>query len=181
MVAELEQLNQWLNDENSRLWLLAGDGGKGKSAIAYQFALIQRTICKSGNCNLALCKNKTVQCRNPYRNHAPDFWDLGSAVRTGRPKPAAQILTKRTRMEYLLIYQLSSFLTVDSLEGPGISAMNFFHEVLKTPSKILLTSRRIPFGMEPILPEPVSLPRVETVQFHPELPRRCSILTFCNE
>ena len=36
---ELESLRNWLNDPYSRVWLLAGDGGKGKTAIAYEFAV----------------------------------------------------------------------------------------------------------------------------------------------
>jgi hypothetical protein len=35
---ELSALRDWFYDPRSRHWLLAGDGGKGKSALAYQFA-----------------------------------------------------------------------------------------------------------------------------------------------
>ncbi|MDE2801784.1 MAG: hypothetical protein OXK21_02745, partial [Chloroflexota bacterium] len=36
--AELRDLREWLDDPYSRTWVLAGDGGKGKTAIAYEFA-----------------------------------------------------------------------------------------------------------------------------------------------
>ena len=35
---ELGHLREWLVDPHARRWLLTGDGGKGKSAIAYQLA-----------------------------------------------------------------------------------------------------------------------------------------------
>ena len=35
---ELSALQTWLGDEASRMWALTGAGGKGKTAIAYQFA-----------------------------------------------------------------------------------------------------------------------------------------------
>ena len=35
---ELDRLWEWFKDPVSRRWALAGEGGKGKSAIAYQFA-----------------------------------------------------------------------------------------------------------------------------------------------
>ena len=36
---ELEALSDWMHDEHSHLNMLAGDGGKGKTAIAYEFAV----------------------------------------------------------------------------------------------------------------------------------------------
>ena len=35
---ELSELCDWFDEPTSALWALAGEGGKGKSAIAYQFA-----------------------------------------------------------------------------------------------------------------------------------------------
>lgn len=36
---ELAKLRDWFADSESRRWALAGDGGKGKSALAYNFAV----------------------------------------------------------------------------------------------------------------------------------------------
>ncbi|GAI84835.1 unnamed protein product, partial [marine sediment metagenome] len=33
-----EELYEWFSDNNQRRWILAGAGGKGKTAIAYRFA-----------------------------------------------------------------------------------------------------------------------------------------------
>jgi hypothetical protein len=35
---ELLELDMWFNDPTTRRWALTGEGGKGKSAIAYRFA-----------------------------------------------------------------------------------------------------------------------------------------------
>jgi hypothetical protein len=35
----LEELHTWFSDPNNKSALLAGDGGTGKSAIAYRYAL----------------------------------------------------------------------------------------------------------------------------------------------
>jgi hypothetical protein len=35
---ELEELRKWFSDPTSRRWALSGEGGKGKSALAYRFA-----------------------------------------------------------------------------------------------------------------------------------------------
>lgn len=40
---ELNQLRAWFADPVLRRWLLAGDGGKGKSSLAYEFAHEIRT------------------------------------------------------------------------------------------------------------------------------------------
>ena len=158
---ELEQLNQWLNDENSRLWLLAGDGGKGKSAIAYQFAADTKND-PPANLEIVIWLSAKIRQFNAgilTEIDAPDFWDLGSAIdgvlfAYGATEAGGSNIDEKNRicMEYLAnLPALIVLDDVDSLEGPGISAMNFFQfEVLKTPSKILLTSRRIPFGMEPM-------------------------------
>jgi hypothetical protein len=40
---ELNQLRAWFAGPVLRRWLLAGDGGKGKSSLAYEFAQVIRT------------------------------------------------------------------------------------------------------------------------------------------
>jgi hypothetical protein len=45
---ELAQLEAWFRDERRRRWMLTGDGGKGKSSLAYQFAELVRERAPTG-------------------------------------------------------------------------------------------------------------------------------------
>ena len=46
--AELEDLWKWLSEPAMGRWVLVGDGGKGKSAVAYQFGDISTTFRRCG-------------------------------------------------------------------------------------------------------------------------------------
>ena len=160
--AELDALRKWLADDYSRSWFLAGDGGKGKTAIAYEFAVYTRD---NPPAQLEIVIWLTAKARkfavgSGIEVNDPDFWDLESAlagVLTAYGEAGVEAMNlddkRKVCLEYLTILPALVILDdVDSLEGKGIEAMNFFlFQAAATPSKILLTSRRIAhFGMEPM-------------------------------
>ena len=89
---------------------------------------------------------------------SPDFWDLNSALdwvlnAYGEPDIRSLDIKQKEQkcLEFLEILPALVVLDdVDSLEGRGIEAMSFFlYRTYQTGSKFLLTSRRVPYGMEP--------------------------------
>ena len=156
--SELAKLNEWYNDPYSRVWMLAGDGGKGKTAIAYEFAV---AIKNRSPIDLEIviwlsAKARRFESGRSFEIESPDFWDLDSVLDCVlRAYGAIDFVEQDTQarieqcVEYLkLLPALVILDDVDSLEGENDDAINFFTErVHGTPSKVLLTSRRIPFGM----------------------------------
>ncbi|MYC33778.1 MAG: hypothetical protein F4X64_11460 [Chloroflexi bacterium] len=160
--AELSALNEWLLDDDSQSWFLAGDGGKGKTAIAYEFAV---SVRDNPPPNLEIVIWLTAKARrfsigSGIEINDPDFWDLGSALDGVLDAYGVSEIenmdlnTKRSLcMEYLnTLPALLVLDDVDSLEGSGVDAMNFFLlRLASTSSKVLFTSRRIAhYGMEPM-------------------------------
>lgn len=159
--AQLDELNIWLKDPDSRVWLLAGDGGKGKTAIAYELAVntrnnpppeLETVIWLSA-------KSRKFISGQSIDIEAPNFWDLESALdwvldAYGATEIAGMGLEEKAAECLLYLDQLPALIVlddVDSLEGQDVDAMNFFvHRANTTSSKVLLTSRRVPFGMEPM-------------------------------
>lgn len=159
---ELESLQNWLKDPYSRVWLLAGDGGKGKTAIAYEFAVSTRDRPPAGFEAVfwLSAKARKFQGGQTISVESPDFWDLDSALTCVlRAYGAIEIEAMNTEekakecIEYL--QKLPALIVlddVDSLEGDGLKAMNFFTlGIQRTESKFLFTSRRVPFGLEPLV------------------------------
>ena len=157
---ELEELSVWLKDPYSRVWLLAGDGGKGKTAIAYQFAvsvLDEPLMDLEAVIWLSAKARRFVQGQS-VEIEVPDFTDLGSALdgvlrAYGSPDFESKDLPGKEQecREYLSALPVLIVLDdLDSLEGDSLTAtMSYF--LNRTPSaksKILLTSRRIPLGMQ---------------------------------
>ena len=156
---ELAMLNDWLLDPSSRVWLLAGDGGKGKTAIAYQFAtLMQQQSPEPFEFIIWLsAKRRQFVERQIADVVDPDFSDLESALNYilteyGFPEalPDSLDAKKRAVLEYL--EELPALIVLDdinSLEGDIVNSLSFFMaEAVRTRSKFLYTSRLIPFGMD---------------------------------
>ena len=158
--SELADLTTWFRDPHSRVWLLAGDGGKGKTAIAYQFAVATRNE-PPPELEIVIwlsAKARRFVSGQSLDIEAPDFWDLDSSLGCVLRAYGASDFSENdteTKAEECLEYlsQLPALIIlddVDSLEGQNVEAMNFFIERSHaTKSKVLLTSRRVPFGMEP--------------------------------
>ena len=162
---ELDKLREWILDPDSHTWLLVGDGGKGKTAIAYEFATEVRNLAPQALDIVIWLSAKVRRFQNGASAdiEAPDFWDLDSALdwvlraygavdfeHLGLREKQTECLSYLEQLPALIILD-----DVDSLEGGGLQALNFFSfQTARTPSKVLLTSRRIThFGMEPITTE----------------------------
>lgn len=155
---ELQQLSEWLNDPDARRWAIAGEGGKGKTAIAYEFAAgvrfrppknIQAVWWLSA-------KKKKFTERNVVPTTSPDFSDLPSAydkllLDYGRNDFLEMNVDARRSRVLQLLNDIPSLVVVDdldSLEGEDEAAIEFFTLAAPgTQSKVLLTTRRTVFGM----------------------------------
>lgn len=157
---ELEELNKWLHDPYSRVWLLAGDGGKGKTAIAYEFAI---TTLQNPPVNLEIVIWLSAKARRFVSGQSvdietPDFEDLESALdwvlraygAVEFEEKSLQEKEEECRVYLSLLPALIILDDVDSLEGQQLDpTMSYFlYRTPGTKSKILLTSRRVPLGME---------------------------------
>ena len=158
--AELEELKRWLNDPYSRVWLLAGDGGKGKTAIAYEFA---ESILREPPQDLEIiiwlsAKSRRFESGQAIDIEAPNFEDLSSALdwvlrAYGSPDFEGKDLLEKEDECRNYLAQLPALIVlddVDTLEGNELeSVMSYFlYRAQTAKSKILLTSRRVPMGMQ---------------------------------
>ena len=158
--SELSELRSWISDRHSSVRLLAGAGGMGKTAIAYQFA---SAVCDDPPLELEDVIWLSAKSRRFESGHSvdigdPDFVGLESALDCilsiyGAPNVDSMDLDgkRATCREYM--DQLPALIVlddVDSLESDDVSALNFFLQYVgATRCKLLLTSRRVPgFGME---------------------------------
>lgn len=156
--SELDQLWKWFNDPTSRRWALAGEGGKGKSAIAYTFATrVMFSAPQPFQIVLWLSAKKKRYDEGIIRAVAePDFYDLGSALSCvlrdyGWIDELDKTADRKRERTLELLDSFPAFLVVDdvdSLEGEEEAAIEFFVlDVPRTKSKVLFTSRRQVLGM----------------------------------
>jgi tetratricopeptide (TPR) repeat protein len=148
----LEQLHACFQDADSRRCLLAGDGGKGKSAVAYRFA--QQLAQAPGRFQLIVwlsAKRRKFQAGEVVTIDSPDFSCVDDAVNRllveygalgdDFNKPMAE--RKRLLLDYLDSYP--AFIIADDidtlLEDYDVVSL-FTHEIPHTQSGVLLTSRR---------------------------------------
>lgn len=155
---ELHTLWSWLNDTHMRRWALAGEGGKGKSAIAYEFATrVRFTAPEPFEIVLWLsAKKKRFRENELVPAIGPDFHDLSSALNKllvdyGWKDETDKGLEERRGKVLHLLDEFPALIIVDdvdSLESAEESAVEFFTLAApNTRSKVLLTSRRTLFGM----------------------------------
>jgi tetratricopeptide (TPR) repeat protein len=155
---ELEALEGWLDDPNTRRWALAGEGGKGKSAIAYRFATKVKYLAPEPY-QLVMwisAKRRRFDEGSVVDIKTPDFTDMSSALEQilnayGWDEFNEQTLAERKAKVLELLDNFPAVLIVDdadSLEGQSEDAVEFFSlSVPQTRTKVLLTSRRVLFGM----------------------------------
>ena len=155
---ELGELRAWFDEPTSARWALAGEGGKGKSAIAYMFACeIKKRAPEPFQTVLWLsAKKRRFVERVVAEIDEPDFKDLDTAlsqllVQFGWAEDVDLPLeTRKARVLELLdgFPALVVVDDVDSLDAENEDAIEFFSfQAPKTRSKILFTSRRTVFGM----------------------------------
>lgn len=155
---ELEALWRWFSDDRSRRWVLVGDGGKGKSAIAYQFAesVLRANPDETAGVFWLSAKKRRFEDSEVIAITRPDFWDLDSALdRLLRDFGDAENVDKTLDAKRDVVLQLMSDFPslivvddIDSIEEAHEDVVEFFtFEAARTESKVLLTSRRRYPGM----------------------------------
>jgi hypothetical protein len=155
---ELTKLWEWLRDPHSRRYALAGEGGKGKSALAYNFAT-QVIVEAPEPYQIVLwltAKQRRFQEGSVTDVLKPDFTNLDSALDAlllhyGWADEIQAAFEEKRRRALELLNEFPALLVVDdidSLESEDEAAIEFFtFHAPQTRSKVLLTSRRIVFGM----------------------------------
>jgi len=155
---EIDELWRWFSDPTSRRWALSGEGGKGKSALAYRFATDVKLRAPEPYQLILWISAKTRRFEEgatvPIAE--PDFVDLDSALTRilleyGWEEEAQSGLEKKRELVLNLFDSFPALLIVDdadTLEGQAEDAAEFFtFYAPQTKTKVLLTSRRVLFGM----------------------------------
>lgn len=155
---ELGRLWQWIIDPESRRWLLTGDGGKGKSAIAYQFAaeVVRRPDLELAGVYWLSAKRRRFAEGQVVAISTPDFWDLESAVNRlleqyGWSEHVPKPLETKKLLLCQLVREFRSLVVVDdidSLDAEQEDAVEYLASDLPNAgAKVLLTSRRGVLGL----------------------------------
>lgn len=150
---ELATLWRWLLDPLSRRWLLSGDGGKGKSSTAYQFAAnVASQPPRSIDGILWIsAKLRRFEEGESVDIDDPDFWDLDSAFDQlllfyGEREATSFPTEAKRELALVRLNELPMMLIVDDLDSipeESDEVIDFFTtDVAQTQSKILVTSRR---------------------------------------
>ncbi len=156
--AELAGLWEWVVDSHSRRWLLTGDGGKGKSAIAYEFAteLVQNPEVEFAAVHWLSAKRRRYFEGEVVPISEPEFWNIESAIDRlltdfGWSEHVDKPLDTKRLLLCQLVREFPCFIVVDdidSLESDQEDAIEFLASDLPNAgAKVLLTSRRSILGM----------------------------------
>ena len=155
---ELEELWAWYADDESHRWVLVGEGGKGKSAIAYQFARgVERANPQDTAAVLWMSakRRRFVDSEIVPITH-PDFDNLESALdRLLRDFGDSANLDKTVDVKLDVVQKLLNEFPcliivddIDSIDKREEDVVEFFtYDAPRTASKVLLTSRRMYPGM----------------------------------
>lgn len=152
---ELAALNNWLNNTTSRRWALSGEGGSGKSAIAYAFG---RSVSSRSDHGLEAILWISAKRRRFVEGATllvdrPDFTDKASSI-DAILRFFGESMDERDGEDHVLKL-LSEFPTllivddIDTVQGEGEDAIQFLMMSIPehTGSKVLFTSRRQLFGL----------------------------------
>ena len=159
---ELDVLSRWLKEPRGpRRWALEGDGGKGKSAIAYRFAESVITRKYTSDLAMVIWLSAKREQRNSFTREtveiaSPDFWNLESAqdkIIRAYEKAHGNLVSNGERdakcLEWLEVIPALIILDdFDSLQkfgetGVFFETRDFFTDRVakETSSRFLLTSR----------------------------------------
>jgi tetratricopeptide (TPR) repeat protein len=155
---ELGRLWEWIIDPHSRRWLLTGDGGKGKSAVAYQFAseVMRHPETQLTGVYWLSAKRRRFSEGQLVTISDPKFSDLDSAVNRllsefgwsehiDKPIQTKKILLCQLVREFPCLIVVDD---IDSLNMEQEDAVEFLASDLPNAgAKVLLTSRRSLLGM----------------------------------
>ncbi len=156
---ELNKLNDWFENPHAIRWALSGEGGKGKSAIAYFFA---RSLASRADTGLDAIlwisgkRRRFIEGQTIDVNR-PNFYDLSTAIQSiieayGFASEISGELQSDKKLCIQLLTDNPALLIVDdidTLENEAEEAIPFLLMDVPniTQSRILVTSRRALFGM----------------------------------
>ena len=180
--SDLEALSKWF-DSDSKRFALSGEGGLGKSAIAYSFAKsvsrrkdhdMEAVIWLSAK-QRRFIEGRTVQVGRP------DFYDKNSAIckiieAYGETPTESAEGNELFAME--LLNEFPALLVVDDIdtvEGAGENAIEFLMMSVpeRTSSRALFTSRREMFGAQSFTRQIRGLEKGDDVRF---VESRCDLM-----
>lgn len=154
---QLKELRTWLGSREQR-WILEGDGGKGKTAIAYAFACEVREMAPEPFTFVIWmsAKRRRFEEGTVASVGAPDFFDLRSGLDWilrysgdwAEGKQLEEEVAKELCLE--LLNEFPTLLIVDDIDSlpDDDEAIPFFTlQAPTTKSKVLLTSRRALYGL----------------------------------
>jgi len=178
---ELKRLRDWLSNNVSQRWALSGEGGKGKSAIAYAFA---KNISQTDDHGLDAVVWISAKRRRFVEGATvmvdrPDFHDKSTAILAILSAFGEESIGDQR--EEQVIELLKSFPTllviddIDTVEDSGEDAVQFLIMTLpeRTPTKVLITSRRALFGMTNLTTQVQGLSDSDADDF---LKSRCTLM-----
>ena len=179
---ELGILAEWLGGPTSQRWALAGEGGKGKSAVAYAFG---RSVAASEDHGLDAVLWMSAKRRRFVEGTTvvvdrPDFNDKASAIRAIVDFFGAEVSAGQSA-EGLALEFLSDFPSllivddIDTVDADGEDAIQFLVMTVpeRTKSRVLLTSRKLLFGLANVTTQIEGLPRQDAEQF---IKSRCDLM-----
>jgi tetratricopeptide (TPR) repeat protein len=155
---EVRHLDRWLDDPLSKRWALSGDGGKGKSAIAYSFA---RSVVIGGHKTLDAviwlsAKVRRFIAGSTITVDRPDFTDLESSLKAilrayGWNVPPS--IEEKKAVVLSLLNELPALLIIDDIDTIKTAVSDailflLFDVPAITASRVLITSRKIHFGLD---------------------------------
>lgn len=155
---ELQQLRAWLRHPHKNRWMLVGDGGKGKSAIAYAFAKEVLEVAPKGLCGTfwLSAKRRKYEQDQVVDIATPDFSTLSECldrilIAYGHHPALGLPPLERQEQVLSLLDELPCLLIIDDLDSVDEESEDVVEfltlDVPRTASKVLLTSRRKFAGM----------------------------------
>jgi hypothetical protein len=173
---ELMQLRAWLRHPHKNRWMLVGDGGKGKSAIAYEFAREVIDAAPPGLCGAfwLSAKRRKYELDRVVDIPTPDFTTLGDCldrilIDYGHHDALGLSLDERQEQVLVLLSEMPCLLVVDDLDSvdeENEDVVEFLTLAApQTRSKVLLTSRRKFAGMGSTLTPVPGLEEADALAF----------------
>jgi tetratricopeptide (TPR) repeat protein len=154
--------NCFANPDNKRC-LLAGDGGKGKSAAAYRFAQSMPSSARRFQLLVWLsAKKRRFREGAPTTIESPDFANVGEAIDRllndygATTQDMEKPLAERKILLFEYLNEFPAFIIADDidtlLEDDAVVSL-FKHEIPHTQSVVLVTSRRAIPGIRTFIVE----------------------------
>ncbi len=179
---ELSVLNEWLTTEKSKRWALSGEGGRGKSAIAYIFG---KSVARRMDHGLEAVFWMSAKRRRFVEGAAvlidrPDFFDKASAIENilrffdvdskEIESPEKKVIDLLDEFPTLLIVD-----DIDTVQDAGEDAIQFLVMTIPelTRSRVLLTSRKAIFGLTNVTTQIEGISKADIEEF---LKSKCDLM-----